>query len=59
VLDVATTLGHLRACACSLRTLQAPWIDTSTPIGEAMFNITIAGGGLEKPGSAHSKRHGR
>ncbi len=48
VLDGATTLGHLRAWGCGLRSLQEPWIDTTTPIGEAMFHITIAWAGLEK-----------
>jgi hypothetical protein len=31
-----------------LRSLQDPWIGTTTPIGEAMFHITIAWAGLEK-----------
>jgi hypothetical protein len=48
VLDGATTLGHLRAWGWGLRSLQEPWIDTPTPIGEAMFHITIAWAGLEK-----------
>jgi DNA invertase Pin-like site-specific DNA recombinase len=48
VLDGATTLGNLRAWGCGLRSLQEPWIDTTTPIGEAMFHITIAWAGLEK-----------
>ena len=48
VLDGATTLGNLRTWGCGLRSLQEPWIDTTTPIGEAMFHITIAWAGLEK-----------
>ncbi len=48
VLDGAATLGNLRAWSCGLRSLQEPWIDTTTPIGEAMFHITIAWAGLEQ-----------
>jgi DNA invertase Pin-like site-specific DNA recombinase len=48
VLDGATALGNLRSWGCGLRSLQEPWIDTTTPIGEAMFHITIAWAGLEK-----------
>ncbi len=48
VLDGAATLGSLRAWGCGLRSLREPWIDTTTPIGEAMFHITIAWAGLEK-----------
>src|SRR2546429_6185723 len=33
VLDGATTLRNLRAWGCGLRSLQEPWIDTTTPIG--------------------------
>ena len=46
--DDATSLGHLRAWGCGLRSLQEPWTDTTTPIGEAMFHITIAWAGLDK-----------
>jgi hypothetical protein len=35
------------AWGCGLRTLQERWIDTTTPIGEAMFHITIACAGLD------------
>jgi hypothetical protein len=46
VLEGATTLSHLRAWGCGLGSLQEPWIDTTTPIGEAMFH------GLPDPSSA-------
>jgi hypothetical protein len=42
MLDSATALDHRLARGCGLRSLQEPWIDTATPIGEAMFHITIA-----------------
>lgn len=48
VVDGATTLQTLRSCGCGIRSLQEPWIDTTTPIGEAMYHITIAWAQLEK-----------
>src|SRR5262249_27497249 len=48
VLDGAQTLDQLRACGCGLRSLQEPWIDTTTPMGEALFHITVAWAQLEK-----------
>jgi len=48
VLDGASTLQTLRSCACGIRSLQEPWIDTTTPIGEAMYHITLAWAQLEK-----------
>lgn len=48
VVDGATTLQTLRATDCGIRSLQEPWIDTTTPIGEAMYHITIAWAQLEK-----------
>ncbi|MBJ7596886.1 MAG: recombinase family protein [Candidatus Dormibacteraeota bacterium] len=42
VLDGAQTLKQLRAWGCGLRSLQEPWIDTTTPFGEALFYITVA-----------------
>jgi hypothetical protein len=47
VRDGATTLDPLRTWGCGLRSFQEPWIDTTTPIGEAMFRITIARAGLD------------
>lgn len=48
VLDGASTLQTLRSCGCGIRSLQEPWIDTTTPIGEAMYHITLAWAQLEK-----------
>lgn len=48
VLDGATTLEHLRACGCGIRSLNEPWIDTTTAMGEAMFHITVAWAQLER-----------
>lgn len=48
VLDGASTLQTLRACGCGLRSMQEPWIDTTTPIGEALYHITLAWAQLEK-----------
>jgi DNA invertase Pin-like site-specific DNA recombinase len=48
VVDGANTLQTLRSCGCGIRSLQEPWIDTTTPIGEAMYHITIAWAQLEK-----------
>jgi len=42
----ATTLANLGGWASGLRSLLEPWIDTTTPVGEAMFRITIAWAGL-------------
>jgi len=48
VLDGASTLQMLTACGCGLRSLQEPWIDTTTAIGEALYHITLAWAQLEK-----------
>jgi|SRR5579875_2155709 len=48
VVDGATTLQTLRAYGCCIRSLQEPWIDTTTPLGEAMYHITLAWAQLEK-----------
>ncbi len=48
VVDGATTLQTLRAARCGIRSLQEPWIDTTTPIGEALYHITLAWAQLEK-----------
>ena len=48
VVDGANTLQSLRSGGCGIRSLQEPWIDTTTPIGEAMYHITIAWAQLEK-----------
>ena len=48
MVDGANTLQSLRSGGCGIRSLQEPWIDTTTPIGEAMYHITIAWAQLEK-----------
>ena len=48
VLDGASTLQTLTTCGCGLRSLQEPWIDTTTAIGEALYHITLARARLEK-----------
>ncbi len=48
VVDGANTLQSLRSGGCGIRSLQEPWIDTTTPIGEATYHITIAWAQLEK-----------
>jgi DNA invertase Pin-like site-specific DNA recombinase len=58
VLDGATTLQTLRAAGCGIRSLQEPWIDTTTPIGEAMYHITLAWAQLEKRQLAERVRAG-
>jgi DNA invertase Pin-like site-specific DNA recombinase len=39
VADGANTLQSLRSGGCGIRSLQEPWIDTTTPIGEAMYAV--------------------
>ena len=48
VVDGAKTVQSLRSGGCGIRSPQEPWIDTTTPIGEAMYHITIAWAQLEK-----------
>ncbi|MBO0709264.1 MAG: recombinase family protein [Candidatus Dormibacteraeota bacterium] len=48
MLDGASTLEHLRGVGCGLRSLQEPWIDTTTAMGEAMYHITLAWAQLER-----------
>lgn len=42
VVDGANTLETLRTYGCGIRFLTEPWIDTTTPIGEALYHITLA-----------------
>jgi hypothetical protein len=35
VLDGTTTLQALGPAGCGVRSVQEPWIDTTTPVGEA------------------------
>lgn len=48
VADGATTLQRLRSCGCGVRSLQEPWIDTTTALGEALYHITLTWAQLEK-----------
>lgn len=48
VVDGATTLQALRQYGCGIRSLQESWIDTTTPVGEALYHITLAWAQLEK-----------
>jgi DNA invertase Pin-like site-specific DNA recombinase len=48
VVDGATTLQTLRSWGSGIRSLQEPWIDTTTSVGEAMYHITLAWAQLEK-----------
>lgn len=48
VLDGANTLARLRAWGVGLRSYAEPWLDTTTPFGEAMFNITVTWAQLER-----------
>lgn len=48
VLDAATTLERLRAWHVGLRSFSEPWLDTTSPFGEALFHITIAYAQLER-----------
>ena len=67
VLDAAQTLERLRAWGVGLRSLQEPYLDTTSPFGEALFFITMAYAQLErgilrervKAGMARAKREGR
>ncbi|HZT82245.1 MAG TPA: recombinase family protein [Gemmataceae bacterium] len=58
VLDGASTLEQLRHCGCGLRSLMEPWIDTTSPMGEALYHITIAWAQLEKGILAERTRAG-
>lgn len=48
VFDAASTLEKLRHWGVGLRSLQEPYIDTTSPFGEALFFITMAYAGLER-----------
>ena len=66
VLDAATTLERLRAWGVGLRFYAEPWLDTTSPFGEALYYITAAYAQLErgilservKAGMARAKRQG-
>ena len=48
VLDAAQTLERLRAWGVGLRSYQEPWLDTTSPFGEALYYITAAYAQLER-----------
>lgn len=67
VLDAATTLERLRTWGVGLRSYQEPWLDTTSPFGEALYYITVAYAQLErgilservKAGMDRARREGR
>jgi putative DNA-invertase from lambdoid prophage Rac len=48
VLDAATTLERLRGWSVGLRSYSEPWLDTTSPFGEALYYITVAYAQLER-----------
>ncbi len=48
VLDAATTLERFRAWGIGLRSYSEPWLDTTSPFGEALYYITAAYAQLER-----------
>lgn len=48
VLDAATTLERFRAWGVGLRSYTEPWLDTTSPFGEALYYITVAYAQLER-----------
>jgi len=48
VLDAAQTLERLRGWGVDLRSYSEPWLDTTSPFGEALFHITAAYAQLER-----------
>ena len=48
VLDAANTLERLRTWKVGLRSYSEPWLDTTSPFGEALYYITIAYAQLER-----------
>jgi DNA invertase Pin-like site-specific DNA recombinase len=66
VLDAATTLQRLRTWKVGLRSYAEPWLDTTSPFGEALYHITAAYAQLERgilgervrAGMAYAKQSG-
>ena len=48
VFDAANTLERLRAWGVGLRSFSEPWLDTTSPFGEALYYITAAYEQLER-----------
>jgi putative DNA-invertase from lambdoid prophage Rac len=67
VLDAATTLERLRGWGVGLRSYSEPWLDTTSPFGEALYYITVAYAQLErgilrervKAGMERARKQGR
>jgi putative DNA-invertase from lambdoid prophage Rac len=67
VLDAANTLERLRVWGVGLRSYSEPWLDTTSPFGEALYYITVAYAQLErgilrervKAGMERAKREGK
>jgi DNA invertase Pin-like site-specific DNA recombinase len=67
VLDAANTLERLRTWGVGLRSYSEPWLDTTSPFGEALYYITVAYAQLErgilrervKAGMERARRQGR
>ena len=67
VLDAATTLERLWTWGVGLRSYAEPWLDTTSPFGEALYYITVAYAQLErgflrervKAGMDRARRQGR
>ncbi len=67
VLDAANTLERLRAWGVGLRSYTEPWLDTTSPFGEALYYITVAFAQLERgilrervrAGMERARRQGR
>ena len=67
VLDAATNLERLRNWGVGLRSYSEPWLDTTSPFGEALYYITVAYAQLErgilrervKAGMDRARRQGR
>lgn len=58
VLDAAQTLERLRHWGVGLRSYCEPWLDTTSPFGEALFHITVAYAQLERGILAERTRAG-
>ena len=67
VLDASTTLERLRTWGVGLRSYSEPWLDTTSPFGEALYYITVAYAQLErgilrervKAGMERARRQGK
>jgi DNA invertase Pin-like site-specific DNA recombinase len=67
VLDAAQTLERFRTWGVGLRSYQEPWLDTTSPFGEALYYITVAYAQLErgilaertKAGMERARREGK